>query len=63
MLPERFLDQLNPGGRLFAIVGDPPVMAARLVRFAAPGSHVATDLFETVVPPLRNAAAPARFVF
>jgi protein-L-isoaspartate(D-aspartate) O-methyltransferase len=63
LLPESFLQQLKPGGRLFAIVGDPPVMTARLVQWTAPGSRVTTDLFETVVPPLENAATPDRFRF
>ncbi len=63
ILPEGFLAQLKPGGRLFAIVGDPPAMTARLVSWAAPGSRVTADLFETVVAPLRNAATPARFRF
>jgi len=63
VLPARFLEQLQPGGRVFAIVGDAPVMTARLTRWNAPGTMVASDLFETVVPPLDNAAAPARFRF
>ncbi len=63
LLPEQFLMQLKPNGRVFAIVGDPPVMTARLVAWTVPGSRVTTDLFETVVAPLVNAAAPARFRF
>ena len=63
LLPESFFRQLKPGGRIFAIVGDQPAMTARLVHWAAPGSRVTTDLFETVVAPLVNAAAPARFRF
>ncbi|MGE5089571.1 MAG: protein-L-isoaspartate O-methyltransferase family protein [Candidatus Levyibacteriota bacterium] len=63
VLPERFLAQLVPGGRLFAVVGEEPAMKARLVRRNAPGSQVAVDLFETVVAPLSNAQAPARFEF
>jgi protein-L-isoaspartate(D-aspartate) O-methyltransferase len=63
LLPDTFFRQLKPGGRVFAIVGEPPVMTARLVHWAAPGSRVTTDLFETVVAPLVNAAAPARFRF
>ena len=63
ILPERFIEQLKPGGRLFAIVGDAPAMKARLVRLAAPPSRIVTDLFETVVAPLVNAAQPARFEF
>jgi protein-L-isoaspartate(D-aspartate) O-methyltransferase len=63
LLPETFLAQLRPNGRIFAIVGDPPAMAARVVTWTAPGSRVTTDLFETVVAPLVNAAAPSRFRF
>jgi protein-L-isoaspartate(D-aspartate) O-methyltransferase len=63
LLPERFLAQLKPNGRLFAIVGEAPVMAARLVTWTAPGARVTTDLFETVVAPLVNAATPSRFKF
>lgn len=63
ILPDSWLQQLKPGGRLFAIVGDPPVMTARLVRWTAPGAFATEDLFETVIAPLRNAAQPARFVF
>ena len=63
LLPESFFRQLQPGGRIFAIVGDAPAMTARLVNWTAPGSRVTTDLFETVVAPLVNAATPARFKF
>jgi protein-L-isoaspartate(D-aspartate) O-methyltransferase len=63
LLPERFFEQLKPGGRLFAVVGEAPAMTARLIRWAAPGARVSVDLFETVVPPLVNAATPARFLF
>jgi len=63
LLPDRFFEQLVPGGRVFAVVGVAPAMKARLIRWEAPGARVATDLFETVVAPLVNAAAPARFEF
>ena len=63
ILPERFFEQLKPAGRLFAILGDAPAMKARLVRLESPGSRVESDLFETVVKPLFNAAQPARFEF
>ena len=63
LLPDRFFEQLAPGGRLFAVVGERPAMKARLVRADAPGTRVAIDLFETVVAPLANALAPARFEF
>jgi protein-L-isoaspartate(D-aspartate) O-methyltransferase len=63
MLPRAFLDQLEVGGRLFAIVGEAPVMAARLVTCTAPQAYHSVDLFETVVAPLANAEQPARFRF
>jgi protein-L-isoaspartate(D-aspartate) O-methyltransferase len=63
VLPDAWLKQLKPGGRLFAIVGDAPAMTARLTRWSAPGAIVHEDLFETVVAPLKNAPQPARFVF
>jgi protein-L-isoaspartate(D-aspartate) O-methyltransferase len=63
LLPERFFAQLDRGGRIFAIIGEQPVMTARLVRMDAAGARLSLDLFETVVAPLVNAAAPARFAF
>ena len=63
VLADAFAARLVPGGRLFAVVGEAPVMKARLVRWTAPGAPVATDLFETVIPPLVNAPQPARFTF
>ena len=62
-LPSALLDQLAPGGRLFAIVGDAPVMVARLVTRTAPGSFANIELFETVIAPLINAERPTRFEF
>src|SRR5215831_19074688 len=63
VLPDAFVRQLRPGGRIFAVVGDAPAMAARLVRWSAPGAVTTLDLFETVIAPLKNAAAPSRFQF
>src|SRR5271167_4755224 len=63
VLPDSWFRQLKPGGRLFAVVGDAPVMTARLARWSAPGAIVQQDLFETVIAPLKNAPQPARFVF
>ena len=57
VLPRAFLEQLAPGGRLFAVVGEPPVMRARLV------SSTTVDLFETVLAPLVNAEQASRFRF
>jgi protein-L-isoaspartate(D-aspartate) O-methyltransferase len=63
VLPDAFVQQLNPGGRVFAVVGDPPMMMARLVRWVAPGALAKRILFETMLEPLINAATPARFEF
>src|SRR5689334_1296898 len=63
VLPRAFYDQLEVGGRLFAVVGEPPVMTARLVTCTAPGAFNNIDLFETVVAPLINAEQPSRFRF
>jgi protein-L-isoaspartate(D-aspartate) O-methyltransferase len=63
ILPQAFLDRLAPGGRLFAVVGDPPVMKAALVRQPVAGAFQHAELFETMLKPLVNAAQPPRFRF
>ena len=63
ILPEALVLQLKPGGRMFAVVGDAPVMTARLIRCIDTGATTTTDLFETVIDPLKNAARPTRFRF
>jgi protein-L-isoaspartate(D-aspartate) O-methyltransferase len=63
VLPDAFMQQLAPGGRLFAVVGEAPVMTARLVTCVSPGSFNTVDLFETVLAPLRNALEREKFVF
>jgi len=60
---ERFQRQLEIGGRLFIIVGEAPVMAARLVRRTAENAWTSESLFETVVDPLINARRPPEFTF
>jgi len=63
LVPQSLLDSLAPGGRLFAVVGDAPAMAARIFACVAPGAIRTMDLFETVVAPLANCAQPSRFTF
>jgi len=63
VIAQAFLDRLKPGGRLFAVAGDLPVMKAVLVRQPVAGSFQHTELFETLVKPLVNAPQPARFRF
>jgi protein-L-isoaspartate(D-aspartate) O-methyltransferase len=59
----RFERSLRVGGRLFAIVGEAPVMDAILVRRVDNAEWTRESLFETVVEPLINATAAQRFVF
>jgi len=63
ILPQSFLDRLKPGGRLFAVVGDLPVMKAVLVRQPVAGAFQHAELFETLLKPLVNAPQPPRFRF
>ena len=63
VLPRAFLESLNPGGRLFAVVGEAPAMQARLSFCTAPGAWHSVDLFETVIRPLANAEQARRFRF
>jgi protein-L-isoaspartate(D-aspartate) O-methyltransferase len=63
LLDERFQRQLEIGGRLFVIVGEPPVMTARLISRTAEDAWTSESLFETVVDPLVNARQPQEFTF
>ncbi len=61
-VPAAFIEALKPGGRLVAIVGSEPVMEA--IRLTRQGDGVdRTSLFDTLLAPLVNAAAPRQFVF
>jgi protein-L-isoaspartate(D-aspartate) O-methyltransferase len=59
----RFERSLRIGGRLFAVVGEAPVMDAILVRRVDTAEWIRESLFETVIAPLINATAAQRFVF
>jgi protein-L-isoaspartate(D-aspartate) O-methyltransferase len=59
---ERFVRLLKPEGRLFVVVGRPPVMEAVLVRMNADGSTTEKSLFETMLTPMINADQPEPFV-
>ena len=59
----RFAEALNPGGRLFVVVGDAPAMSAtRVTRFDAE-TWQSDTLFETDLAPLINGASPRQFSF
>lgn len=62
-VPRALLEQLKVGGRLAAIVGQEPIMTARLVRRAGEAAWSETDLFDTVAPRLDGFAEKPRFVF
>lgn len=65
-LPELFeswKQRLAVHGRLFAIVGGPPVMEAILMTRVAEREWFTESLFETAVPPLKNAHKPVAFEF
>lgn len=63
VLPEAFQESLNPGGRLFAIVGEDPVMEALLITRVTTDTYQTNHLFETCTAPLQNALQLPRFTF
>lgn len=63
LLPDNWRDQLAPGGRLVVIVGQAPTMEALRLERLDTHNWNQTSLFETVIPPLRNAPEPSRFIF
>ena len=58
-----FQQQLEIGGRLFVVVGEAPVMEARLIRRTGETTWSSESLFETVIDPLVNARRPPEFSF
>lgn len=54
---------LNPGGRLFVIVGKPPIMQALLISRTGEQDWHHESIFETSIPPLVNAPGPEAFRF
>ena len=62
-VPRALLQQLKTGGRLAAVVGEEPVMRARLYTRVGEAAWTETDLFDTVAPRLEGFAEPTRFHF
>ena len=61
-IDERFVKALKPGGRLFLVVGESPVMNALLI--TRDGEQWQEEsLFETDIPPLVSTAKESVFVF
>jgi protein-L-isoaspartate(D-aspartate) O-methyltransferase len=63
VLPESFKRSLKVGGRLFAIVGDNPVMESKLIVRINEDEWSEECLQETDIATLINAQQPQRFVF
>lgn len=62
-VPQALLAQLKVGGRLAAIVGEAPMMRARLFQRVGEAAWSDTDLFDTVAPRLQGFEEPTRFRF
>ena len=60
---QRLLACLKPGGRMFVVTGDSPVMSAEIVTRGDGGEWQATSLFETDIAPLLNVDSTPAFSF
>jgi protein-L-isoaspartate(D-aspartate) O-methyltransferase len=63
VLPNAFLNQLNVGGRLIAIVGEAPVMSCNIITRVSEAAYDTVKIFETNVKPLSCAVTPSHFEF
>ncbi len=63
LIPDNYKSRLKIGGRLFAIVGDTPVMECILITRLGEHEWTQEALFETDVTALVNAPQPQRFTF
>lgn len=62
-VPEFLLQALNLGGRIAAIVGEPPAMQAQIIERVGESSWNARTVFETVATALRGFPIRERFRF
>jgi len=62
-LDQRYVAALNPGGRLFIVVGDSPAKNAMLIKRGSGDAVETTDLFETDIPALLTSNKPTVFSF
>ena len=62
-VPQELLAQLKVGGRLIAIVGEEPVMVAKLITREGEQAFRTDNLFETVTAPLTELAPAQKFSF
>lgn len=61
-LPASWRQCLNSGGRMFVILGEPPIMDATLITRIGEHDWLEESLFDTEFPPLINTSKP-KFVF
>ncbi len=61
-VPPALLEQIKPGGRLFAVVGSGPMMRATIITRTKTGLET-TQPWDTVVPRLQNFAELPHFQF
>lgn len=59
----RFVEALNPQGKLFVVIGDAPAMEAKLVERIEENDWQTVSLFETALSPLVDGASPPQFSF
>lgn len=59
----RYVEALNPHGRLFVVVGDSPTMQAKLIERTEEHDWETLVLFETDLAPLVHGALPPQFSF
>jgi len=59
----RYVEALAPNGRLFMVVGEAPVMEAKLIERTNDHDWHTISLFETDLPPLVHGALPPQFSF
>jgi protein-L-isoaspartate(D-aspartate) O-methyltransferase len=63
VLPDEILKQVKVGGRIAAIVGQPPVMEACIITRTGENSFNTVKVFETNMPYLNGAPTPSHFTF
>ena len=59
----RYVEALASHGRLFIVVGEAPVMEAKLIERTDEHDWHTVSLFETDLPPLVHGALPPQFSF
>ena len=62
-VPEKIKAQLKVGGRLFAVVGQEPMMCANFITRVSDVAYTTTQPWDTVAPRLVNVPEPSKFVF